>query len=166
MTPLPALLDKELADQGIDATTLGKSDLEYAAAAIRSLVTRLKTRTTWESHIGSLLTHGQVLDLTNWTKQALSNAVRDHRVLRLESDGSHAYLLAGFDDKSPARPLPGLKQVLTALAPADPRGWAAASWLMSPQPELGGTTPREALLAGMGDQVATLAEQAAARLAP
>lgn len=164
MTALPALLDRELADQGIDESTLGESDLEYAAIAIRNLVTRLKTRTTWESHIGPLLTHSQVLDLTNWTKQALSNAVRDHRVLRLDSDGNHAYLLAGFDDQSPARPLPGIKQVLKALAPADPRGWAAASWLMSPQPELGGITPRDALIAGTGDQVATLAEQAAARL--
>ncbi|OBG39005.1 hypothetical protein A5672_15665 [Mycobacterium alsense] len=166
MTALPALLDKELAEQGVDDSALGEDDLEYAAAAIRSLVTRLKTRTTWESHIGPLLTHSQVLDLTNWTKQALSNAVRDHRVLRLDSDGSHAYLLAGFDDQAPARPLPALKRALKALVPIDPRGWTAASWLMSPQPELGGRTPRDALIAGMGDRVATLAEQAAARLAP
>jgi len=165
MTALPALLDKELADQGIDDDTLGENDLEYAAAAIRSLVTRLKARATWESHVGPLLTHSQVLDLTNWTKQALSQAVRDHRVLRLEGGGSHAYLFAGFDDQSPARPLPGVKKALKALAPADPRGWTTASWLMSPQPELGGQTPRDALLAGMGEQVAMLAGQAAARLA-
>ena len=165
MTPLPALLDKELAKQGIDENTLGENDLEFAAAAIRSLVTRLKTRSTWESHVGRLLTHSQVLELTNWSKQALSQAVRDHRVLRLDSDGSHAYLLAGFDDQSPARPLPGIKQALNALATADPLGWAAASWLMSPQPELGGRTPRDALTAGMSEQVAMLAQQTAARLA-
>ena len=165
MTALPALLDQELADQGVDESALGEGDIAYAAAAIRSLVTRLKTRTTWESHIGALLTHSQALDLTDWSKQALSQAVRDRRVLRLEGDGNHAYLLAGFDDQSPARPLPGIKRTLTAWAAADPRGWTAASWLMSPQPELGGRTPREALLAGMAEQVARLAEQAAARLA-
>jgi hypothetical protein len=165
MTPLPALLDKELADQGVDESALGKNDLEFAAAAIRSLVTRLKTRTAWESHAGQLLTHSQVLELTNWTKQALSQAVRDHRVLRLDSDGNHAYLLAGFDDQSPARPLPGIKPALKALAIADPRGWTTASWLMSAQPELGGRTPRDALLAGLSEQVAMLAQQAAARLA-
>jgi hypothetical protein len=165
VTPLPTLLDKELAKQGVDVSELGENDLEFAAAAIRSLVTRLKTRTTWESHVGGLVTHNQILDLTGWSKQALSQAVGDHRVLRLESDGNHAYLLAGFDDQSPARPLRGIKKALTAWAAVDPRGWTAASWLMSPQPELGGQTPRDALLAGMSDEVAVLAEQAAARLA-
>jgi hypothetical protein len=164
MTALPALLDKELAEQGIDDSALDDNDRAYAAALIRSLVTRLKTRTTWETHVGPLLNHSQVLDLTGWTKQALSQAVRDHRVLRLDNEGAHAYLLAGFDDQAPARPLPGIKKTLQALAPADPRGWTTASWLMSPQPELGGQTPRDALLAGMGDQVAVVAEQAAARL--
>jgi hypothetical protein len=165
MTPLPALLDQELAKQGVDVSELGENDLEFAAAAIRSLVTRLKTRTTWESHVGGLLTHSQALDLTGWSKQALSQAVGDHRVLRLESDDNHAYLLAGFDDQSPARPLRGIKKALTAWAAVDPRGWTAASWLMSPQPELGGQNPRDALLAGASEEVAILAERAAARLA-
>ncbi|GAB7065810.1 DUF2384 domain-containing protein [Mycobacterium hodleri] len=165
MITLPALLDQELAKQGVDSSGLGQNDLEFALAGIRSLVTRLKTRTTWEGHIGALLTHAQVLDLTGWSKQALSQAVSDHRVLRLESDGNHAYLLAGFDDQSPARPLRGIKKTLKAWAVVDPRGWAAASWLVSPQPELGGQTPRDALIAGLSDEVAALAEQSAARLA-
>jgi hypothetical protein len=165
MTPLPALLDQELAKQGVDVSELGENDLEFAAAAIRSLVTRLKARTTWESYVGGLLTHSQALDLTGWSKQALSQAVGDHRVLRLESDDNHAYLLAGFDDQSPARPLRGIKKALTAWAAVDPRGWTAASWLMSPQPELGGQNPRDALLAGASEEVAILAERAAARLA-
>ncbi len=163
--PLPALLDEELARQGVDVSELGENDLQFAAAGIRSLVTRLKTRTSWESHVGALLTHSQVLDLTGWSKQALSQAVSDHRVLRLDSDGNHAYLLAGFDDQSPARPLRGIKKALTAWAGVDPRGWTAASWLMSPQAELRGRTPPEALLTGMSDEVAVLAEQTAARLA-
>ena len=164
MTPLPALLDKELAAQGIDESTLNDNDLEFAVEAIRSFVTRLKTRTTWESHIGQLLTHSDVLSLTGWTKQALSQAVRDHRVLRLDGDGRHAYLLSGFGDESPARPLPGIK-ALRPLTAADPRGWTTATWRMSPQPELGGRTPRDALMAGMNEQVALLADQTAARLA-
>jgi hypothetical protein len=165
MNPLSYVLDEELAAQGVDDSSLGATDYEFAAAVIRSLVTRLKTRAAWEDHIGARLTHSQVLKLSNWTKQALSQAVRDHRVLRLESDGAYTYLQAGFDDQSPARPLPGIKDVLEPWASADPRGWAAASWLMSRQPELGGQTPREALLAGNGEQVAALARQGAARLA-
>ena len=116
----------------------------------------------WERHIGALSTRAQVLDLTGWTEQELNQAAADHRVLRLESDGNHAYLLAGFDDESPARPLRGIKQALAPWAEADSRGWAAASWLMSPQPELGGRSPREALLAGTVDEVADLAARAAA----
>ena len=165
MTPLRQVLDDELAAQGIDDSSLGTSEYEYAAAAIRSLVSRLKTRTTWEDHIGARLTHSQVLNLTGWSKQALSQAVRDHRVLRLDGDGGYTYLLAGFNDQSPARPLAGIKDVLEPWASVDPRGWAAASWLVSRQPELRGQTPREALLAGNGEQVAELARQAAARLA-
>lgn len=161
---LPAL-DEELAKQGVDVSDLGDDDRNYLAQSIRALVARVKSRASWESRVGPLLNHSQVLDVTGWTKQALGQAVREHRVLRLDSDGNSAYLLAGFDDQSPARPLRGVKRVFAAWAVLDPRGWTAASWLMSPQPELGGHTPREALLAGRGDEVAVLAEQAAARLA-
>ena len=54
-TTLPALLGEELAKQGVDVSELGEDDIGFAAAALRSLITRLKTRTTWESHVGALL---------------------------------------------------------------------------------------------------------------
>ena len=165
MTALGKVLDAELAAQGIDTTALDDADYAYATAAIRSMVCRLKTRRTWEEHIGALLSHGEVLALTGWSKQALSQAVRDHRVLRLDGSDGHGYLLAWFDDQEPARPLPGLKEVLKTWAGVDSRGWAAASWLASPQPELAGATPRDALAAGLADQVVALARQAAERLA-
>jgi hypothetical protein len=166
MTALGKVLEEELAAQGVDSTNLDADDYEYATAAIRGFVSRLKARRTWENHIGALLAHTQVLALTGWSKQALSQAVRDHRLLRLEGDRGHAYLLAAFDDRTPARPLPGLKEALKPWAVVDPRGWAAASWFMSPQPELGGKTPRDALFDdGTRDQVAVLARQAASRLA-
>lgn len=165
MTALSKVLEDELAAQGVDAAGLDAGDYEYATVAIRSFVSRLKTRRSWENHIGTLLGHGQILALTGWSKQALSQAVRDHRVLRLEGAGGHAYLLAAFDDQTPARPLPGVKAALQPWAAVDPAGWATASWFMSPQPELGGKTPRQALADGMSERVAVLAGQAAARLA-
>ena len=164
-TPLRQVLEDELAAQGIDESSLGATELKYATAALRSFVSRLKTRITWEDHVGARLTHSEVLKLTDWSKQGLSHAVRGHRVLRLDGDGGSTYLLAGFDDGTPARPLAGIKDVLKPWASVDPRGWAAASWLMSRQPELGGRTPREVLLAGDAEQVAELARRAAARLA-
>ncbi|MEB3069307.1 antitoxin Xre/MbcA/ParS toxin-binding domain-containing protein [[Mycobacterium] vasticus] len=166
MTRLAKVLDDELAAQGVDAADLNSGDVEYAEAAIRGLVSRLKARRSWEAHLGTLLSHRQTLDLTGWSKQALSQAVRNHRVLRLEGSGGHGYLLAGFDDQVPARPVPGLKEALLPWAAVDPRGWAAASWLVSPQPELGGRTPLESLpAAGARERVAAAARQAAARLA-
>jgi hypothetical protein len=163
MNTLTRVLDRELAAQGID--DVKSIDLEYAENAIRSLVARLKTGAEWDDHIGARASHADVLKLTGWSKQALSQAVRGHRVLRLETDDGYSYLVAGFDDQSPARPLAGIKETLQPWASVDPRGWAAASWLMSRQPELGGETPREALLAGHQEEVAALADQAAARLA-
>jgi hypothetical protein len=165
MTALGKVLEDELAAQGVDATRLEAGDYEYAAAAIRSFVSRLKTRRAWENHLGTLMSHSQVLALTGWSKQALSQAVRDHRVLRLEGASGHAYLAATFDDQTPARPLSGVKEALQPWAAADPRGWAAASWFVSPQPELVGKTPRDALVDGMRNEVAALARQAAARVA-
>jgi hypothetical protein len=162
MKPLSQVLDDELASQGVDVESI---DYEYAEAAIHSLVLRLKTRPEWEDRIGARLTHSDVLKLTGWSKQALSNAVRGHRVLRLKTDDDSTYLLAGFNDQTPARPLAGIKGALEPWASVDARGWAAASWLMSRQPELGGQTPREALLAGHDKEVAALARQATARLA-
>lgn len=163
MNPLTQVLDDELSDQGIE--DVAAVDLEYFSEAIRSLVARLKTSREWEDQIGPRLTHADMLKLTGWTKQALSQAVRGHRVLRLLTDDGYTYLLAGLDGESPARPLVGIKDVLAPWSTADPRGWAVASWFMSPQPELAGHTPREALLAGHIELVANLSAQAATRLA-
>ncbi|WP_078058899.1 antitoxin Xre/MbcA/ParS toxin-binding domain-containing protein [Mycolicibacter icosiumassiliensis] len=167
-SPIAKLLEAELAAHGVDVATLGEA--QYAPA-VRSFASRLSTEVTveqaWSDHLGALADHRQVLALTGWTKQALHEAVKAHRVLRLQDDDKHfAYLMAGFDDKHPARPLPGLKEALKPWAEADPRGWVAASWLMSPQPELDGRTPRDALAdEAMRADVAALAEQSVARLA-
>jgi len=161
-------LDEALLAQGVDAGDLQDSDLLYAEGIARSLAARLGSRRRWEEQLGGLASHAQILTLTGWTKQALSQAVADHRVLKLTADrGNPAYLLAGFDDDHPARPLPGLAEVLHPWAGTDPAGWAAASWLTSPQVELAGRTPRQTLLTGKPEPglVARLAAHATARLA-
>lgn len=163
---LADMLTAQLAAEGIDETQLDDADYRYVETKMRSVLTGLKARRTWENHLGPLLSHADTLALTGWSKQALSQAVRTHRVLRvLDENGTAAYVAAGFDDDHPARPLPGIKPVLTAWSAADPRGWAAASWLASPQVELDGRTPRDALLAGDTTTVSELARQATVRLA-
>ncbi|MDJ0362329.1 hypothetical protein [Rhodococcus sp. H29-C3] len=73
--------------------------------------------------------------------------------------------MAGFDDDALARPILGIKDVLRAWVRVDAGGWMAASWLMTEQPELGGRTPRQALLDGDGPSFADLARAATEMLA-
>lgn len=120
----------------------------------------------WLEHLGELVDAEQVLARTGWSRQEFHEAMRAHRVLRLQDDDHrYAYLMAGFADNHPARPLPGIEESLRPWAEADPRGWLAASWLMSPQAELGGRTPRNALTdAAARSAVVGVADQAVARL--
>ncbi len=165
-TPLQDLVAAELAASGLGHTELNPSDVAFVENGIRNVLSGLKARRAWENHIGAILTHKQVLDVTGWTKQALSQAVREYRVLRLvAADGSAGYSVTGFDHGTPARPILGIKDVLRAWAGADAGGWMAASWLMTEQPELGGRTARQALLDGDGPSVADLARAATEQLA-
>jgi hypothetical protein len=50
-----------------------------------------------------------------------------------------------------------------AHAEVDP--WTIASWMLNTQPDVGGRTPRQALLDGDAAEVETLARQASERLA-
>jgi len=165
--PLQEVLAAELAASGLDEhTQLSPNDARYVANGLRGVFSGLKARHAWEQSIGPILTHKQMLEVTGWTKQALSQAVREHRVLRVEAeDHTTGYLVAGLDGASPARPLPGIKQVLRVWADADEHGWTTASWLATEQPELGARTPRQALLDGDLPAVVDLARQATARLA-
>jgi hypothetical protein len=145
-------------------------DEDYAALSevLASRLARRQARRDWEAHVGPLLTHQQALELTGWSKQALSQAAQEHRILRLKAaQGGNLYPQASFDDASPARSLPGAKRVFSIWAPADPKSWATAAWLVSEQVELDGRTPREVMLGPEEDVavVADLARQAVQRLA-
>ena len=143
------MLDEARLAQGVDAGTWVTRTSSMRRGSCGASLPGWGPGTRWEEQLGGLASHAQVLTLTGWTKQALSQAVADHRVLKLTAERGHpAYLLAGFDDDHPARPLPGLAAALLPWAGIDPAGWAAASWFTSPQVELAGQTPREALLTG------------------
>lgn len=105
------------------------------------------------------------MELTGWSRQAFETAVKQQTVLRvIGSDDLAAYPRVGFNDDTPALPLPGLKDVLTEWAAHDPGGWTVVSWLVASQPELCGASPRDALLAGDSGRVRLAARQEVARL--
>ncbi len=165
-TPLKKVVDDQLTASGMAAEQLDDVDAKYVAAGVKNVLSNLKARRAWENHIGAILTHKQAVDATGWTKQALSQAVRDSRVLRLEAaDGTIGYWSGGLTDTAPHVPILGIKDVLKAWAHADVQSWTIASWMSSPQPELDDRTPRQALLDGDTADVVTLARQAAERLA-
>lgn len=165
-TPLRKVVDDQLAASGMAGEALDDDAARYVAKGVADVLSSLRARRAWEKHLGQLLTHKQMLEVTGWTKQNLSQAVRDHRVLRLEApDGTSGYWSAGLTETEPHRPIPRLKEILQVWAAADISGWTVASWLSSPQPELDGRTPRQTLVEGASRDVAALARQASRRLA-
>ena len=166
-TPLKKVVDDQLDASGMAAEQLNDDEARYVADRVRSVLSSLKARRAWEKHIGPILTHRQTLEVTGWSKQALSQAVKDKRVLRLSAeDGSSGYWSDGFTETDLGyRPITGIKDVLAVWAASDVSPWTIASWMSSTQPELGGRAPRQALLDGDITDVENLARQASERLA-
>ncbi|NGP09712.1 hypothetical protein G6038_30490 [Rhodococcus sp. 14C212] len=166
-TPLKKVVDDQLDASGMASEPLDDDDARYVADRVRNVLSGLKARRVWEKHIGAILTHSQTLEVTGWSKQALSQAVGDRRVLRLTAeDGTAGYWSGGFTETDLGyRPMPGIKNVLAAWAHTDVDQWTIASWMSSTQPELGGRTPRQGLLDGDVAEVEKLARQASERLA-
>lgn len=165
-TPLRKVVDDQLAASGMAGEPLDAEAARYVAKGVESVLSSLRARRAWGRHVGQLLTHKQILDVTGWTKQNLSQAVRDNRVLRLQAaDGTSGYWAHGLTESEPHRPLPGLKEVLRSWAETSASSWTVASWMSTSQPELSDRTPRQALIDGDLGDVAALARQAAGRLA-
>ena len=165
-TALQKVVDDQLAASGMAGEQLDDVAAKYVAAGVKNVLSNLKARRAWENHIGAILTHKQAVDATGWTKQALSQAVKDHRVLRLKAaDGTIGYWSGGLTDTAPHTPILGIKDVLKAWTHADVEAWTIASWMSTPQPELDDRTPRQALLDGDTAAVVKLARQASDRLA-
>ncbi len=165
-TPLKKVVDDQLTASGMAAEQLDDDDARYVAAGVKSVLSNLRSRRAWENHIGAILTHKQAVAATGWSKQALSQAVREARILKLEgADGTVGYWSGGLADTEPHVPISGIKDVLGVWSRTDVESWTVASWMSSPQPELDARTPRQALLDGDLADVVTLARQASARLA-
>ncbi|MGE2772923.1 hypothetical protein ACQGAO_32485 [Rhodococcus sp. 1.20] len=164
-TPLKKVVDDQLDALGMASEQLDADDAKYVAAGVKNVLSSLRARRVWENHVGAIFTHKQMLEATNWTKQNLSQAVKDRRVLRLSAaDGTSGYWSGGLTDTAPHVPIAGLKEVLKAWTSADAQSWTVASWMSTEQPELDGRTPRAVLVDGDYPLVVTLARRMAERL--
>lgn len=111
----------------------------------------------WAQQLGPVYTQGQVAELLGKSKQAVST---DKGLLRLDMrDGRVGYPVFQFEGD---RILPGMPNVVRALAPVAATTWTVASWLTSPSSDLGGKTPLERLRRGDVSDVTMVADRLAA----
>lgn len=117
----------------------------------------------WTDAVGPFYDTEAVMSLLGGvSKQAVNDRVRRHRLLALRTgSGRLVYPAAQFHDE---HVVAGLGDVLDVLVPDNTEAWMVASWLATPDPELGGRAPFEALRSGELDDVLRAARELAAAL--
>jgi hypothetical protein len=139
----------------------------YAEAApeTREQIDRLLAQdaddAAWTEQLGHVYRQSDVAMLLGKSKQAVS---ADRGLLKLAMrSGDVGYPVFQFDGR---RVLPGVREVVMALAPAVATPWTIASWLTSPHEDLhGGWTPLEGLRKECVDEVLALARRTARSMA-
>lgn len=123
-----------------------------AAEAGRRAALKAVSGAMWADAVGPFYDTDAVMTLLGGiSKQAVNDRVRRHRLLALRTGaGRLVYPAAQFQDE---HVIDGLGAVLDILVPDNTEAWMVASWLATPDPELGHRTPFEALQAGRLDDV-------------
>ena len=105
----------------------------------------LDSAPTWVEHLGAFYdTEGVQQLLSRRGAPITRQAVHKRRGLLALTTGSGQVVYPAFQFDGP-RPVPGLAAVLDALPEAVVSRWTVASWLVSPDAELGGARPVEVL---------------------
>ncbi|MGN6245613.1 MAG: hypothetical protein ACTHQ3_18335 [Motilibacteraceae bacterium] len=126
-----------------------------AVALARAVLEQDVSDAAWAEQVGPALTQSDTARLLGKSEQAVS---KDPRLLRVRNrDGRPVYPVVQFDGRSQR---PGVAEVVAALAPVL-APLTVASWLTTPNPELLGARPVDAL-ADDASTVLTLARRLAA----
>ncbi len=117
----------------------------------------------WTDAVGPFYDTESVMALLGGvSKQAVNDRVRRHRLLALRTgSGRLVYPAAQFHDE---QVVDGLGAVLDLLVPDNTEAWMVASWLATPDPDLGDRAPFEALRNGAVDEVLRGARELAGAL--
>lgn len=134
-----------------------------AAEAGRRAALKAVSGAMWTDAVGPFYDTEAVMSLLGGvSKQAVNDRVRRHRLLALRTgSGRLVYPAAQFHDEQVVN---GLGEVLDVLVPDNTEAWMVASWLSTPDPELGNRAPFEALRAGAVDDVMGAARELAGAL--
>jgi hypothetical protein len=117
---------------------------------------------SWAEAVGPFYDAATVATVLGVSVSALTARTRRSTVLACRtSSGSWVFPVWQFG--AGGQVLPGLVPVLQVLGDSDVSAWTLASWLLSPEAELGGRPPLAVVLAGGEDDLVLLvAGQAAA----
>lgn len=121
------------------------ADLDPTAAL---LAAGAKTKQDILERAGGILGVNDVAALLGITRQAVDKRRRAHRLIAISQGHDYAYPAAQFTRDGL---VPGLDQALAAMPIRDP--WMRLEWLLTADDELEGSSPLEALKAGLTDEV-------------
>lgn len=135
------------------------------ALARETAATAVAAASVWEQHLGTFYDVDAVRELLGHggrpvTRQAVSK--RKGLLALATGSGRVVYPSFQFVDRAPVT---GLGEVLAALPEPLVSRWTVASWLASPQRELGGERPIDLLARGTAQPVVAAAEGWARSLA-
>ncbi|GAA0305617.1 antitoxin Xre/MbcA/ParS toxin-binding domain-containing protein [Kineococcus aurantiacus] len=120
-------------------------DVEGTARRAARVV--VDTAAAWEDHLGPFYDVDGVRELLGGDQPISRQAVSKRRSLLALRTGSGQVVYPVFQFLEET-PLPGLGAALEELPEQLVSRWTVASWLVSPQPELGGVTPVDLLRDG------------------
>ena len=144
--------------------TLARVD-DPALLARQTADSVLDTAAVWQEHLGPLYDVDGVARLLGHEGRALSRqAVSKRRHLLALRTGSGRVVYPAFQLRN-GKVIDGLDRVLDAVPEQLVSRWTLASWLVSPEPDLDGSTPLEVLRAGGIEVVVAVARRWAHALA-
>jgi hypothetical protein len=152
--------------EGLDLPEGRLADPEVQARLGRRAALLATSELTWDEHLGPMYAWSDVAALlgTVTTRQGISDLAKRHRLLALPTKaGKMLYPAFQFHG---ARAIAGLHELLLELDASGASPWTQASWFVTPQDELDGTSPVEYLSRRRLDERVLLAvRRMAARLA-
>lgn len=115
---------REAAEKGANIVELGEPE-QVAERIVKQMPL---TKSALAGAVGPCYSTESLRAVLNMTRQGLSKAALQRRVLRLPVQEKDTYIYPAFQVKDGAI-IPGLREVLDVLAEGSPRPWTWALWL-------------------------------------
>ncbi len=161
---LLAVIEVKLTNQlaTIDAADIDLATLGSVDEVAETMVSQLPANHPFDKAIGPFYDVTGAAHRMHVSQEIVQARARNHEVLACPTAEGDV-VFPTFQFASDGTTLPGLDHVLTALAAGTQDRWQVALWLTTPNEQLKGHTPSEALKEGASAAVQKVAEQTADR---